>query len=291
MSLDLESLVAAVDSEQRGVDLTGAVLRSGWESVVLETRDGWILRFPRDHVDFERELSILNRLADRLPARIPRVEWTGRHSRFAAYRKLSGHPFDLTEYDRCPDAQRERLAGSLAGFLAAMHHTLTEEEVEELRIPALGNGGEDNPPPFDALPTDVRDFTVDLLAEADALRAERERASTPRVVLHNDFHFQNLVLAEPVGEVLGVWDFSCVSTGDPSDDLRYISAISTDLLQRIARHYEKLTGFRINTRAATLAGRIEVVFDAIELGQVAELSDTVLRWRRTDSGEPQASCA
>ncbi|GAB3423709.1 hypothetical protein GCM10027569_56740 [Flindersiella endophytica] len=163
-----------------------------------------------------------------------------------------------------------------------MHRSLTAEEIEELQIPELG--AERTPPSIDELPPSVRDFAVDLLAEADALRVGREGTSS--VVLHDDFHFGNLVLTEPVGEVLGVWDFSCVSTGDPSNDLRYISGVSSDLLHRIARHYEELTGVGIDTRMATVSCRIEILFDAIELGQIAELTDTVRRWQRADNGEP-----
>lgn len=281
MDLDLDSLVAAADAEQRDVDLSGVVLRSGWENVVLETADGWILRFPRAHVDFDRELSVLRRLAGRLPVRIPEVEWTGRRTKLAAYRKLSGHSFDLAAYEASTAAERNVLAASLARFLAAMHHALSAGEIAELRIPDLEfDGGV--PQPFEDLPPDVRRFALDLIAEADALRAERERSAAPKVLLHNDFHFGNMVLSGPVGEVVGVWDFSCVATGDPSDDLRYLSADSLDLTHRVAEAYEAATGVRIDARAATLAGRIEAVFDAIETGKVAELPETIRSWRRAD---------
>ena len=56
---ELLALVAAEDLERRAdaedPDLSGAVLRTGWENLVVETRDGWILRFPRPGVNFERE--------------------------------------------------------------------------------------------------------------------------------------------------------------------------------------------------------------------------------------------
>jgi aminoglycoside phosphotransferase (APT) family kinase protein len=278
MELDRESLVAAVEAEGRGVDLAGAVVHAGWENVALETRDGWILRFPRPHVNFERELAILARLAGRLPAQIPNVEWTGRHTRFAAYRKLEGAAFDLEAYDRATAGERDRLAASLAAFLAAMHHALTDDEVAELGIPDLTAAGNDAPRPFEKLAPDVKAYAHDLLDEADALRVNRK----PTVVLHNDFHFFNLVLTTPVGEVKGVWDFSCVATGDPSDDLRYISGDSTDLLHRIARQYEQATGTPIDTRAAVLAGRIERIFDAIELGTADQLPARVATWRDAD---------
>src|SRR4051812_38340101 len=90
----LPDLLALVVAEGRDdVDLAGAVLRTGWENLVVETRDGWILRFPRPGVDFERELAILAAVAGRLPVPTPEVVWTGRRTRFAAYRRLTGATF------------------------------------------------------------------------------------------------------------------------------------------------------------------------------------------------------
>jgi aminoglycoside phosphotransferase (APT) family kinase protein len=283
VTLDLSSLVAAVEAEARDIDLSGVVLHRGCQNVVLETRDGWILRFPRAPRDFEREVATLSRLADRLPVRIPRVEWTGRHRRFTAYRKLDGHSFDLAAYQRASGVQRDVLAGSLANFLAAMHHCLTIEEIDDLQIPDHEPGDGDPTRAFAALPPDLRRFADDLITEADDLREERRRTAEHTVILHNDFHFWNLVLSAPVGEVTGVWDFSSVARGDPSDDLRYIPHQPCDLLDRLARHYEQKTGDRIDMRAATVANRIEVVFDAIECHRTTELHRSVRAWQHADS--------
>ncbi|QDP95543.1 hypothetical protein FOE78_06145 [Microlunatus elymi] len=66
---DRESMIVAVRAEGLEVDLEGVEVRSGWENVVLDTRDGWILRFPRDEqVPYQRELALLDRLHDHLPA-------------------------------------------------------------------------------------------------------------------------------------------------------------------------------------------------------------------------------
>lgn len=81
----------------------------------MESVDGWILRFPRDDgVAFEREIAILERVCGHMPARTPRVEWTGRNTRFAAYRTLTGTDFDAAAYSAAPARQRDVLARSLA---------------------------------------------------------------------------------------------------------------------------------------------------------------------------------
>jgi Phosphotransferase enzyme family len=105
---DAATLLAAVASEGWPVDLSGAVLRSdGWENAVIETADGWILRFPRvADLPFEREVAILDRLAGRLPVPIPAIAFTGTRTRFAAYRKLTGTAFDREAYLAVPAARR-----------------------------------------------------------------------------------------------------------------------------------------------------------------------------------------
>jgi hypothetical protein len=47
----------------------------------------------------------------------------------------------------------------------------------------------------------------------------------------------------------------------------------------VARGYELRTGDRIDLRAAILANRIEVIFDAVEDDRTAELRDSVRSWR------------
>ena len=285
MDLDLDSLAAAVTAEDRDVDLSGAVLRSGWESVVLETRDGWILRFPRPHVAFEREVALLRRLDGRLPVPIPHVEWTGRHTPFAAYRKLEGRAFDHADYLRTSARRRNALAGSLARFLAAMHTSLTPTEADELAIPrpddatsaVAGIAAQ-----LDRVPPGARRGVEELLDEVRSLWMDGTTRA-PLVVLHNDFHFGNMVLSEPVGEVVGVWDFSCVKRGEPSSDLRYLAGESPDLLRRVAKEYERLTGQRVDERAATVGNRLEVVSDALELDQTKTLLAVVPGWESADA--------
>ena len=57
-AFDLETLVQAAAVEGSGLwDLSRVTLHTeGWDNVVLETADGWILRFPREDDDsFEHE--------------------------------------------------------------------------------------------------------------------------------------------------------------------------------------------------------------------------------------------
>lgn len=274
-SYEFESLCAAVIAEDRHVDLSDAVLQSGWENVVLETAD-WIYRFPRsDDVAFDRELEILARLDGRLPAATPSVEWIGERARFAAYRKLTGDSFDPAAYFSASTSQRDNFAYSLAEFLTAMHNGVDAAEIERLGIPALGDVAA--PLTLEALPSRVQPIGAAVLAEHHR-RWINGTVPGPDVVLHNDFHLQNLVLAGPLGPVAGVWDFSCVAVGRPTFDLRYFEGDSIDLLTRIATCYERLSGRRIDVAAAITANRKEIISDAIETADMSELIKAAERW-------------
>src|SRR5690606_40373083 len=109
---------------------------AGYENLVLRTAEGWILRFPRrEQPDFDREVAVLRRLAGVLPVPTPEVAWTGSHHRMMAYRALDGASFDADAYAEADGRVRDRLAASLARFLATMHMTLPDDEIAALGVP------------------------------------------------------------------------------------------------------------------------------------------------------------
>jgi aminoglycoside phosphotransferase (APT) family kinase protein len=106
------------------------------------------------------------------------------------------------------------------------------------------------------------------------------------VVLHNDFHTWNMVFAPPgpVSELYGIWDFSCVQVGEPTFDLRYLDKSPRDLLDRVAGHYEAMTGRRVDPDAAVLACRMEQFVDALDTGRFEILDAASAWWELADSG-------
>lgn len=272
----LADLVAAIRADGLQIELAGAIRRSGWENVVVETTDGWIVRFPRgDGVDFGRELAILARLAGRLPVPTPRVEYVGRRSRFAAYRRIGGTAYDERAYLGGTEGDRDRLAGSLADLLAEMHSALTLPDAEALGIPGWDGSPVAGPVDGTALlaqvPERLRPGARAILAEV-ATTWEEQGAPGPDVVLHNDFHFDNLTLDGPCGRVVGLWDFSCVQVGRPSFEVRYLANETGDLLPRLSRHYQRRTGRVIDLRAARAAMRLEDLTDAVETADTERLA-------------------
>lgn len=273
---DLDGLLDAVSGEPRleraGVDLTGAVLHDeGWENVVVETVDGWILRFPRaESLPFAREVAILGRLAGRLPAAIPEIAWTGSGTRFAAYRKLSGWAFDRAVWESASTRCRDEFAAGLARFLVAMHTAFDDDEVTELGVSAPDRSGIADRVlgELDHVPSEHRKRVESVTVKFSETWGVG-KVSGPTVVLHNDFHLGNMVFTEPLGEPAGVWDFSCVELGVPSAEPRYFVDDPRDLLERMVAEYERISGWTIDLEATVTGAVTEDICDFLETGQPA----------------------
>ena len=288
-AFDLETLVRAAAAEESGLwDLSRAKLHAdGWENAVLETGDGWILRFPRDEeVDFEQEVAMLQHLEGRLLVRTPIVEWIGQKTRFAAYRKLTGAAFDRERYASATEFQREALASSLARFLAAMHDSMDEVEEAELEVelldhePTLAAGGQG-----DALAARVALETrrgPDRPVRDDVGR--RQRARPERLAAQRLSHREHGP-GRAGGELTGVWDFSNVQIGVPTFDFRYFDGAPRDLLERMAGHYQMLTQRPIDVRAAVVANRMEDLFDVLQTRRMDLFDARTARWAAADAGQ------
>ncbi|WP_020579173.1 phosphotransferase family protein [Actinopolymorpha alba] len=202
----LAELIEAVEAEDRSVDLSGAVRRAGDQNFVLETAE-WIYRFPRSWIDFDREVAVLAALDGRLPVEIPRVEWVGQRSRFCAYRKIIGWPFDRGSYLSATRSRQQALAASMAEYLAALHQALTEPEIASIGIPDFFSL-EARADLIDAndVPVSVRPDVNNMLTQARELSDRIDG----RVLLDNDFTSDNIVLEGEMGSLSGVWDFSGV---------------------------------------------------------------------------------
>jgi aminoglycoside phosphotransferase (APT) family kinase protein len=268
---DPAAVIAAAAAEDRGLELEGAeLIWAGYDTVVLRTADGWILRFPRrEELDFDREVAVLRRLAGTLPVPTPEVAWTGSRHRMMAYRALTGAEFDADEYAGADGRTRDRLAASLARFLAVLHTSLSDDEIADLGIPATDSLQQVAVvrERMDRVPSALRAGVERVVAEFVAAWPDRGDHS---VLLHNDFHLLNMVFTTGAGELSGVWDFSCVRTGPPGLDLRYFARVPQsvpidirhDLLHRLADQYGR-TGITLDVEAARAAMAMEDLIDGV----------------------------
>ncbi|MGI8869860.1 MAG: phosphotransferase family protein [Mycobacteriales bacterium] len=218
---------------------------------------------------------------DRLPVPIPQVEWIGQDPRFAAYRKLQGVAFDPNSYRRASVRDRDELADSLAGFLAAMHTALSPTEIATIGIP-----GPDRRPvnlSIADVPAEAQRAVEKIIHDFEAVWVD-DQVEGPQVPVHHDFHCANMVLDAPAGRLVGVWDFSNVQTSNGAFDLCYLANL--DLVRRVARAYEATTRVGLDVQAAMIAHYFETICDYILRDQQAELPRITRQWTRHLDAKP-----
>jgi len=272
-------LIEAVEAEDPSAELSDAVRRTGDQNFVLETTE-WIYRFPRDWIDFDRELAVLAALDGRLPVEIPRVEWVGQRSRFCAYRKITGWPLDRDTYRAATRSRQRALAASMAEYLAVLHDALTGAEIASIGIPDFFSLAERaDLIDLDDVPVSVRSGVARLLLRARELSGQVDG----RMLLDNDFTSDNLVLDGEMGALSGVWDFSGVSIGPASFDFRALLREPHPLTADVVSAYELRTGREVSREAFVAAFRITDVLRHLRRGRLDDVVRIVESWRGEDA--------
>ncbi|MFI1952513.1 aminoglycoside phosphotransferase family protein [Streptomyces xinghaiensis] len=195
----------------------------GTVNAMFRLGDGMVVRLPMTEggaADVSLEQECLPRLAPRLPTAVPGALGAGRPAEgypwpWSVYRWLEG---EIPEPEALGDP--ERLAGDLAGFVAAMRSIPVPPG-----LPQAHRGG-----PVASLDTETRAAIGQLReipqegVDCDAVTAVWEDAlrapewNGPPVWLHADLMPGNL-LVDGGGRLTAVIDFGCTGTGDPACDL------------------------------------------------------------------------
>ena len=179
-------------------------IEEGWDSLVLEVDDDWIVRVPRraevrEAIRFEARL--LSELAPALPVPVPRFEVVEDTEDvfFVAYRKLPGEP--LHEPLVPLAAELGRLLGELHGFRPTVEVQPYLDRIERFRREVLP-----------------------LLEHEERRRAEavleQHRPSANRALVHGDLGPAHIL--HDGSSVTGVIDWSDASLGDPALDFAWL---------------------------------------------------------------------
>jgi aminoglycoside 2''-phosphotransferase len=225
-SIDYKEIVDSCFPELRAY--SAELVAEGWDSLALEVGGTYIFRFPkRPDVEpqYLKEERLLEALADRLPAPIPRFDyvWPGGRSfpmRFVGYPKLGGVAFDSLHWST---TQSTSLAAQLGAFLSALHRFPIQHAIA-LLPPADTTPWRDR---YTELYEQVRARVLPLLDASeqhavrdlwDRLLEELTRGDFKPAVLHCDLSM-NHILCEPKNVTLsGVIDWGDARLGDPAFD-------------------------------------------------------------------------
>lgn len=260
-SFDRASLVAIAQKEGIDVQFADAEIHFGWDTVVLSTVDGWILRFPRsERLDTAREQRLLEALAAELEVEIPSIEYLGSNVSLEVYRRINGHHLSLERYGMATRQQQRRVAASVARPLQQFHALDIAALAAKLQLRPSDPGHLLDPirQKWHLIPDSIHSPLAVLIARFEE-RWCRDTSLTN--VLHSDFHFDNMSFSAPCGVMTGLWDFSCVELGEPSYDFRYLSVDAPDFCLDVIDAYEAATGIHVDFEGAKLAGTIEAISD------------------------------
>jgi len=270
------------------------VLETGFDSLVVETRDGAIFRVARHASAAEghaREAKLLPVLGPRLPVEVPRPEWRVEPGPPAfpfgamGYRRLAGKPL---RPDWLVGRHIRQVASELAAFLVELHR-FPLEEAERLGLPRSDRNGRG----FEAL----RDEVMPLLGEAlpraeydvvsrwcDEFGADEALERFDAALRHGDLWFGNVLVDEASRAVVGVLDWTSAAIGDPAADLARQLHLGESFAEAVLSAYEDRAGRVDRTLRHRIRRRWELlefagIRTAVELDDPEELEETIAKLR------------
>jgi len=198
-------------------------LAEGWDHSVWVVEERYVFRFPRRQAaipGFQREFTVLPKLAPRLPLPVPLPTFAGEPADgfpwpFFGAELIPGVEAGVAELD---DDTRLKVALELAAFLRALHAARLETE-----LPHDPNGREDMARRVGLAREDLVELKRlglwtppgqlgQLLDEALGLPPPEART-----LAHGDLHFRHLLVAGRAAS--GVIDWGDVCVADPAIDL------------------------------------------------------------------------
>lgn len=221
------------------------VVGEGWASIALQDAVGMLALVGKNEMAARARLvstSLLPRLAPTLPLSVPIPLWSinsapGLDFGAFAYQAIPGRalPVEASAYD--PD----RIGRQLGPFLASLH-AFSVEQALELGVPSAESYLDD----FEALCEEIAPF---LRGELTAQQYERMRAwcewfirmertsAQPRVLLHGDFWWENVLVNEAHDRVVGVIDLGDAMVGDCAQDFARLRLSSQSLMHAAIQSY------------------------------------------------------
>lgn len=229
----------------------------GWDHVVVICRGcsgpdalghrELVFRFPADDqamAQLPTEIAVLEHLAGRVDAALPRYSHVPTHGGFAGYPLVAGRRLTPELFRSLPTTEKTTLAAQLGALLAALHIQDTSAPPVD-RVPHSYQ-----PENLDFVRGIVENNMPDVLAP-DELRTAREICDEvaalqstllPRVLLHNDVYVRHLYWdrgpdSGPESGRLGLIDFTDMCLGDPAVDFAELYEYGPRFVEDVLARY------------------------------------------------------
>ncbi|MEX5274097.1 aminoglycoside phosphotransferase family protein [Kocuria sp. CPCC 205235] len=223
-------------------------ITDGWDHVVVILDGALVFRFPIDPAylhSLRTEIDVLNFLADRLTARIPRYNWVAPDHSFAGYPLLPGRPLTVAEIASLTPEATVAASDQLADFLSSLH-SLPIQGTPLGRVPPT-DLAQDRQDVLNLVRKHLRlKMTPFELATIDRILHDVEEIQPKNhisVLIHNDLYSSHL-LWDSTTSRLGVIDFSDMCIGEPAMDFSRLFEFGPSMVEAV---YSKYAGPKDST--------------------------------------------
>jgi aminoglycoside 2''-phosphotransferase len=233
------------------------IIEYGYDNIVGLIDHKYTLRFPRNKSAYIRnqyELHVLKDLENLNIVSIPRVLELGENPPFVITSYVSGEHISSDDIKVFPVEKQKKFGEDVASFAYKMHILLSIDKTKEYREQYdLDSLAEE---PWDLY------FMKSLTKQRFMTKTQKDLAIeyyeewiklkyfTPKVVVHDDLHTNNLLFSN--GNLVGVIDFGDTNIGNPEQEFRQLYRINELILQSALETYEKLSGYPLNTTASKI---------------------------------------
>ncbi len=279
---DLETIQSIIAGDFPNLQIETVKIIESWDNVVAEINSRYIFRFPKDAdvskyrgmgKSFDREISILNYLKDKITLEIPKIEFLGKTFTYMGYKKIPGNDLTQEIFDSLNSEQKEKLIFDLANFLQEIHNALSVKDARKMSVE-----DENSLNLLSYLNTakkilqqkiddqQIVNFTNKTCDEYEKMLEEK----TELVFLYNDLHTENIAFDYVAKRLNGVFDFGDVLIGDVNMDLYPLYKFDPYFMKDVAEKYQQLTGRKLSLRRMVIYGRINELCDLVEFINIPE---------------------
>ncbi|WP_426229469.1 phosphotransferase family protein [Pararhizobium sp. DWP3-4] len=241
---------------------------AGWDSVAVDVDDRLIFKFPRHAVAekaLQREAQLLTVIRPQISMPVPNLRIISGPPLFSVHEKLKGVHLLTADYDRLPEAARQRLGEMLGRFYAELHG------LDEAKMLAAGAGPVAPWQPVAAMRERALPMlTADTRQKAEAaIDAFEQLPPDPYGTTYGFFdgHGWNMAFDHANQRLTGMYDFANSGFAPVHQEFIYARFVSADLTERIIASYETRTGRAIDRQ------RVDILTAAHRLSELAELTD------------------
>ena len=218
------------------------------ESVVADIDGSFIVKFPRPSRSVEGLVSeqiVTDFMRDKLEVLIPEISLHEKPVFMGRYQKLHGEMFDKKRYKKLSNTEKNQLAAQMAESIFSFHK-VTNEEMQKNAFELDASWSLSTELVKEQLSSENEHVFDMLLNEVVKNHESLEVPKSNEVFGHFDLHGGNILLDSGYKKLVALLDFGNCKIGDLHQDLSVMNLSSPDLAERIAKHYESISGRKLN---------------------------------------------